>query len=272
MAESTYQITDNEFQLLSKLVYDISGVVLNDSKKVLLTGRLAKRLKALGLVNYTQYIKFIRDKAHDDELQFMIDLLTTNETYFFREPQHFDFLKQTVIPAIRPGHAFQVWSAAASIGAEAYTIAMVLADKLGVDGNWEILGTDISYSVLEHARHAHYRMAEAEKIPPEYLKKYCLRGVREQEGTFLIDKRLRSHVHFDQMNLNVEHLQKPGEFDVIFLRNVMIYFDVPTKKRVVENLIPCLKSGGYLIIGHSETLNGVTNALPLLQPTIYRRP
>lgn len=271
MADSAYEITDTEFQYLSKLLYDIAGIVLNDSKKALLTGRLAKRLKALGLGTYTQYLKYLKDGAHEEELQFMVDLLTTNETYFFREPQHFDYLKQVIIPAIKHGQTFRVWSAAASIGAEAYTIAMVLADRLGEAGAWEILGTDISNSVLEQARRGHYRMAEAAKIPPEYLKKYCLKGVREQEGTFIVDKKLRQHVHFEQMNLNVENLRKPGEFDVIFLRNVLIYFDIPTKKRVVENLIPCLKMGGYLIIGHSETLNGVTNALPQVQPTVYRR-
>lgn len=267
----SYEITDTEFQLLSKQIYDISGILLNDSKKVLLTGRLAKRLKALGLDTYTQYIKYIRDPANAAEIDFMVDLLTTNETYFFREPQHFEYLRDAILPGIKPGHAFQVWSAAASIGAEAYTIAMVLADKLGVDGNWEILGTDISSTVLEQARRGHYRMNEASKIPPNYLSKYCRKGVRSQEGTFLIDSKLREHVRFEQMNLNVEKLRKPGDFDVIFLRNMLIYFDVPTKRRVVENLVPSLKSDGLMIIGHSETLNGVTTLLTQVKPTVYRR-
>jgi chemotaxis protein methyltransferase CheR len=201
----------------------------------------------------------------------MVDLLTTNETYFFREPQHFDFLKQEILPAAKPGQTFRVWSAAASIGAEAYTIAMVLADKFGVDGAWEILGTDISNSVLEQARRGHYRLAETEKIPKEYLKKYCLKGKGAQEGTFLIDKRLRQHVSFEQMNLNTEGGKKVGDFDVIFLRNVLIYFDIPTKQRVVGNLIPCMKKGGYLIVGHSESLNGITSALVQVKPTVYRR-
>jgi chemotaxis protein methyltransferase CheR len=268
----SYEINDNEFQLLSKLIYDISGILLNDSKKVLLTGRLSKRLNALGLETYTQYIKHIRNPQNEAELQSMVDLLTTNETYFFREPQHFDFLRDAILPGIKPGHVFQVWSAAASIGAEAYTIAMVLADKLGVDGNWEILGTDISNTVLQQARRGHYRMSEASKIPKQYLNKYCLKGVREHEGTFLIDKKLRQHVRFEQMNLNVDKLQKPGDFDVIFLRNMLIYFDVPTKTRVVENLVPCLKSGGYFIVGHAETLNGITKLLAQFKPTVYRRP
>jgi chemotaxis protein methyltransferase CheR len=200
----------------------------------------------------------------------MVDLLTTNETYFFREPQHFEFLKQIAPNSANPS-IYRVWSAAASIGAEAYTIAMVLSDKLGVDGRWEILGTDISDSVLETARRGHYRLAEADKIPTPFLKKYCLKGTGDQAGTFLIDKRLRQHVNFEQLNLNVEGMKKMGEFDVIFLRNVLIYFDIPTKQRVVANLIRSLKTGGYLIVGHSESLNGITNALVQVKPTVYQR-
>jgi len=266
-----YEINDTEFKRLSSLLYDITGITLNDSKKVLLTGRLSKRLTALGLGTYTQYFKYVTDPAHTRELDFMVDLLTTNETYFFREPQHFDFLKQIVPPAVKDGSVFRVWSAAASIGAEAYTIAMILADKLGAGGAWEILGTDISNSVLEQARRGHYRISEAEKIPSEYLKKYCLKGKGAQEGTFLIDKKLRQHVNFANLNLNVEGMKKVGDFDVIFLRNVLIYFDVPTKQRVIANLVPCLKNGGYLIVGHSESLNGITNALVQEKPTVYRR-
>lgn len=267
-----YQINDAEFKRLSNLLYDIAGITLTDAKKVLLTGRLSKRLTALGLENYTQYFKYVTDHAHADELQYMVDLLTTNETYFFREPQHFEFLKQIVPTLHKPGQTFRVWSAAASTGAEAYTIAMILADKLGVEGAWEILGTDISNSVLEQARRGHYRIAETEKIPVEYLKKYCLKGKGPQEGTFLIDRKLRRHVSFEQLNLNAEGMKKMGDFDIIFLRNVLIYFDIPTKQRVVKNLIPSLKRGGYLIVGHSESLNGITDELPQLKPTIYRRP
>jgi chemotaxis protein methyltransferase CheR len=267
----SYPINDIEFKQFSSLIYDLAGITLTDEKKVLLTGRLSKRLSALGLNNYTQYFKYVTDGTHDEELQFMVDLLTTNETYFFREPQHFDLLKQIVPPTLKQGQVFRVWSAAASNGAEAYTIAMILADKLGINGAWEVLGTDISNSVLEQAQRGHYRMAEAEKIPREYLKRYCLKGKDAQAGTFLIDKRLRQHVSFEQLNLNAQEMRSVGNFDVIFLRNVLIYFDIPTKQHVVSNLIPCLKNGGYLIVGHAETLHGITDALALVQPTVYRR-
>jgi chemotaxis protein methyltransferase CheR len=267
----SYEINDAEFKRFSSLLYDIAGIVLTDAKKVLLTGRLTKRLVALGLDNYTQYFKYVTGGAHSDELQFMVDLLTTNETYFFREPQHFDYLKQIVPSSLKQGQVYRVWSAAASNGAEAYTIAMILADKLGVNGAWEILGTDINNTILEQARRGHYRMAETEKIPRDYLKKYCLKGKGAQEGTFLIDRELRQHVHFEQLNLNVEGMKKIGEFDVIFLRNVLIYFDIPTKQRVVANVIPNLRSGGYFIVGHAESLNGITDVLKLVEPTVYRR-
>jgi len=267
----SYEINDIEFKKFSELIYDIAGITLTDAKKTLLTGRLAKRLKALDLATYTQYFKYVSDPAHADELNNMVDLLTTNETYFFREPQHFDFLKQIVPKSIKQGQTFRVWSAAASIGAEAYTIAMILADILGENGPWEILGTDISSSVLEHARSGHYRIAESEKIPTQYLKKYCLKGKSDQAGTFLISQKLRQHVSFEQMNLNVDKLRHVGEFDVIFLRNVLIYFDIPTKQRVIANLVPALKNGGYLIVGHSESLTGINSALTQMKPTIYRR-
>jgi chemotaxis protein methyltransferase CheR len=265
----SHEISDSEFKRLRTLLYDISGISLSDAKKVLLTGRLSKRLNALGLENYTQYIKYVTDAAHEDELRFMVDLLTTNETYFFRESQHFEFLK-SIIPA-DGGGVYKVWSAASSIGAEAYTIAMLLADKLGCDGAWQILGTDISHSVLEQARRGQYRLAEADKIPAQYLKKYCLKGKGPQEGTFLIDKKVRAYVSFEHLNLNVDGMKKMGEFDVIFLRNVLIYFDIQTKQRVVANLIRSLKVGGYFIVGHAESLNGITNALAAVKPTVYRR-
>lgn len=267
----SFEISDGEFKRFSTLIYDIAGITLTDAKKVLLTGRLSKRLAALGLGNYTQYFKHVTDAAHADELQHMVDLLTTNETYFFREPQHFEFLKRVVPQTLKQGHIYRVWSAASSNGAEAYTIAMILADQLGIDGAWEVLGTDISNKVLELARSGHYRMAGVDKIPNEYLKRYCLKGKGSQEGTFLIDKRLREHVSFEQLNLNTEGIKGRGEFDVIFLRNVLIYFDTQTKQRVVSNLVPYLRKDGYFIVGHSESLSGIDTALVQVQPTVYKR-
>jgi len=267
----SFQITDAEFKKLTRLLYDIAGITLSDAKKMLLTGRLSKRLTALGLATYSQYFNYVSDRVHADELQFMVDLLTTNETYFFREPKHFEFLKQISSAAHKNAGTYRVWSAAASIGAEAYTIAMILADQLGENGAWEVLGTDINNSVLSQARRGQYRIGEAEKIPPQYLKKYCLKGKGDQQDTLLIDKKIRNHVRFEQLNLNRDGMKKLGDYDVIFLRNVLIYFDIPTKQRVIANLLPSLKNDGYFIVGHSESLNGICTALVQEKPTIYRK-
>ncbi len=268
---NAYQVTDHEFRSFSQLIHGIAGITLTDAKKALVTGRLTKRLNALGMDTFTQYFKYVTSAQHQDELQYMVDLLTTNETYFFREPQHFKFLRETILPLARNGQTFRVWSAAASNGAEAYSIAMLLADVLKGNVAWEIFGSDISQTMLERARHGLYRMDDAAKIPTDYLKKYCLKGVRDQEGSFLVDSSLRRRVRFENLNLIDENMRKPGEFDVIFLRNVLIYFDMPNKKRVIENLVPCMKKGGHLIIGHAETLSGVTDALRQVRPTIYTR-
>ncbi len=201
----------------------------------------------------------------------MVDLLTTNETYFFREPKHFDYLAQEILPhKAKPGVPFNIWSAACSSGEEPYTLAMVLAEHLG-NRPWQVVGSDISTVVLAKAQAGHYPLERTEGIPPQYLKKYCLKGVRSQEGTLLVAKELRERVRFLQVNLT-----KPapdlGPFDVIFLRNVMIYFDMETKRKVVENLITRLKPGGTFIVGHSESLNGITDRLKCLRPTIYEKP
>lgn len=264
-------LSDAEFSQFQKLIYKIAGISLSDAKKVLLAGRLSKRVRHYQMSSFAEYYRMVSGPQAGGELQVMVDLLTTNETYFFREGKHFDFLRQRILAGRPAGRQFDVWSAACSTGEEVYTIAMVLADELGIDGPWSIMGSDISTQVLRMASGGHYPMERTRGMPPEYLKKYCLKGVREQEGTFLIDPRLRNHVRFSQVNLN-EKLPDVGSFDVIFLRNVMIYFDQETKRKVVAQLSQRLKPGGYFIIGHSETLNGINETLRAVQPTIYVKP
>jgi chemotaxis protein methyltransferase CheR len=209
---------------------------------------------------------------HPEELQTMVDLLTTNETYFFREPKHFEFLRDEILGKRGAAGNFRVWSAASSSGEEVYTLAMVLADRLG-QGPWEVVGSDISTQVLDKAATSHYSLARTEGIPPAFMKKYCLKGVRSHAGTFLIAPELRKRTRFYQINLTQPVDPAIGDFEVIFLRNVMIYFDPETKARVVNNLLPRLRRGGYLFIGHSETLNGLaTGPLESVRPTIYRKP
>lgn len=264
------QLKDTEFRQFKRWLHQTVGIHLSDAKKALVAGRLSKRLKHHNLDSYGEYFQLITSDDATAELQAAIDLLTTNETYFFREPKHFAFLRDRILRQIAPGQTFRVWSAASSSGEEPYSIAMTIADVL-TTMPWEVLASDISTHVLTIARAGHYPIARAQHIAQPQLAKYCLKGTGRQEGTFLIDQRLRSKINFAKINLN-ETLPSVGDFDVIFLRNVMIYFDQDTKQKVVARLLPKLKSGGYFIVGHSESLNGVSNALELISPSIYRKP
>lgn len=264
-------ITDTEFSDFQRLIYDIAGISMADSKKVLLVGRLSKRLRALGLSSFGEYYQYVTSGVMPDERQMMVDLLTTNETYFFREETHFDFLRNTILAQHAKGKPLDIWSAASSTGEEIYTIAMVLADVLGVHGQWNILGSDISTQVLSVAQRGQYWLDRTRGLSEEYMKKYCLKGVRSQEGTFLVASELRRHTRFLQLNLNTT-LPEIGKFQVIFLRNVMIYFDNNTKRQVIARLVQKLQPGGYLIIGHSESLNGINDKLRIVKPTIYQLP
>lgn len=263
-------LNDQEFGQFQKLIYQLAGINLSPAKKALVSGRLAKRLVQHQLDSYADYFKLLTSDNNVNELQVAVDLLTTNETYFFREPKHFDFLRNKVLSAHKPGSNFRIWSAACSSGEEPYSIAMVLADHFG-DGPWEVVATDISTRVLDKARSGHYLMDRVDGISREHLSRYCLKGVGAQENTLLVDKKLRSRVSFMQVNLN-QSLPNMGVFDLIFLRNVMIYFDQETKRQIVQRMLPLLKPGGHFLIGHSESLNGVINSLHPLAPSIYRKP
>lgn len=270
MNEAPLPITDQEFALFQRLIYKLAGISLSDAKRTLLVGRLGRRLAHHGLATYTQYHRLLMSGEQPDELQKMVDLLTTNETYFFREPQHFEFLREVLRRERRAPGAFRIWSGASSSGEEAYSMAMVLAEEYA-DRPWQVFGSDISLTVLAKAQAGVYSQERISGIPPACLRKYCLKGVRAQEGKLLIDAGLRQKVSFAQVNLTLP-ITGVGDFDVIFLRNVMIYFDAPTKRKVIDNMLPHLKRGGYFIVGHSESLNGITDRLQTVRPTIYRNP
>ncbi len=265
----TVNITNAEYAQFQQLIYKIAGISMSDSKKTLLVGRLGRRLRHHGLSSYSDYYKLVTSITGKQEQQQMVDLLTTNETYFFREPRHFEFLTQTIVLKHPAGQPFNVWSGASSTGEEIYTLCMVLADKLGAKGNWSILGSDLSTQVLDIARKGEYVLDRTRGLPPTYLGKYCQMGSGDKAGNFTISADLRQHTKFMQINLN-QPLPEIGKFHVIFLRNVMIYFDSPTKRQLVSKLISKLHPGGYLIIGHSESLNGLTEQLKVVQPTIYQ--
>ncbi|MCQ8103976.1 protein-glutamate O-methyltransferase CheR [Methylomonas sp. SURF-2] len=263
-------LKEHEFRWIKDYLYRHAGIVLNDSKHALVTGRLEKRLRYHGIRSYSEYFRILDKAGFERETSMAIDLLTTNETYFFREPKHFDFLTSQVFPHHTPGQTFRIWSAASSSGEEAYTLAMLLAE-FGKTTQWEIIGTDISTRILEKAQRGLYPLSAAEKIPTTLLKKYCLKGSGEYDGFFLIDPSIRARVRFKYANL-IEKLPELGGFDVIFLRNVMIYFDIPTKQKLVERIRSYLRPGGYFIISHSESLNGISNQFKMLAPSIYQKP
>ena len=262
-------ITDAEFAQFQRLIYQIAGISLADSKKVLLVGRLGKRLKARNLGTFSEYYKLVSSGSDPAERQTMVDLLTTNETYFFREEAHFEFMRKVILPQRALGQSFDIWSAASSTGEEIYTLSMVMADELGVNAQWTILGSDISTHVLGIAQRGQYWLDRTRGLSQEYLRKYCLKGVREQEGSFIISQELRRHTRFMQVNLNTT-IPNIGKFHLIFIRNVMIYFDNDTKRKVIARLVEKLHPGGYLIVGHSESLNGINDTVKAVKPTIYR--
>jgi len=263
------EISEHEFSQFQRFIYEAAGISLSSAKKALVCARLARRVEHYELSNYGAYFRLLASGEAPGEVQTAVDSLTTNETYFFREPKHFDWLRRVATTERDGAQPFRVWSAASSTGEEAYSIAMVLSDCLGRAG-WEVVGSDISARVLERARTGHYPMQRASHIPPGYLKRFCMRGVGEQHGTLLIRRDLRQRVRFCQVNLNAS-LPQLGRFDVIFLRNVMIYFDDATKRRVVARLIATLKESGSFLVGHSESIHGMNEALVPVAPAIYRQ-
>ena len=262
-------ITQEEFNRFRDFIYYHAGITMAPHKQEMVAGRLLKRLRHYRLKTYTDYFGLIEDSNNTQERQIMVDLLTTNETYFYREPAHFEFLRKHILPVTRTS-PFRVWSAASSSGEEAYTLAMVIADVLAMN-EWEVIGSDISETVLEKARTGLYPLERAQTLPAEMLVKYCLKGVRSQDGYLLIDPGIKQRVQFRAINL-MQPLPWMNLFDVVFLRNVLIYFDSPTKQNVVRRVIDMIKPGGYLFTSHVESLHGVTDALQMLKPSVFMKP
>ena len=262
-------ISREEFGRFKAWISERAGINLSDHKHALVMGRLSCRLRHHRFATYGDYFELLQRREGAGEIQIAVDLLTTNETHFFREARHFELLQQRVIAPHTGPRPLRVWSAACSSGEEPYSIAMTLAAGLG-DKPWEVVASDISTRVLDRARTGHYAMARAKTIPREHLQSYCLRGTGAQEGTFLVQERLRNRIEFLQVNLN-ETLPSLGEFDAIFLRNVMIYFNVETKREVVSRIVRHLRPNGLLFIGHSESLNGVSDEVKSEVVSVYRK-
>lgn len=259
------KLTEKEFEKFRNLIHKVTGIHMRKEKSTLIESRLAKRLRHFGIKTYSEYYDRLQNDAF--ELQIFIDTITTNETSFFREPHHFEFLK-TVLS--KRTSSLRIWSAACSIGAEAYSAAMVCDEVLGPKKiGWDILCSDINVDVIEQAKKGLYPNKFIPQISDRYLKQHCLKGFGTQEGNFLIEDHLKEHLSFKRLNLMEAVGKEVGEFDVIFLRNMLIYFNNPERKYIVENVVSRLKKGGYLLIGHSETLFNITNCVKQVKPTIY---
>lgn len=266
------ELSDQDFKKFQKKIYELSGIHMTDIKKALIAGRLLKRLRHYGLDNYGDYYRIVENPANKEEERIMVNLLTTNVTHFFRESQHLDYLQQTLLPEYLNSSSretYRVWSAASSSGEEAYSIAMILAETLGSNASWEIMGSDINETMIQDANAAVYQMEKSKSIPPALFKKYCVPFNKKEEEFFSIHDSLKRKVKFQKVNL-IEKLPYLGSFNLIFVRNVLIYFDIPTKEKIVKSVSTTLKKGGYLLVGHSESLESLQHGLKMVKPTVYR--
>ena len=264
--------SDREFKRISDIMYEAAGLSYNDSKKSLIQSRLAPRIQKLGVESFAAYIAILEDESEAAEFQMAVDLLTTNETYFFREPKHYDLLQQE-LPQLADKSAISVWSAASSFGDEAYSTAMLLSDLQTsgrVGANWSILATDISHRVLLSAKEAVYPEDRLRAVSPERLRRYCLRGDGASEGQVQMQDKIRDRVQFGQLNL-CKPFSGLGPFDVIFLRNVLIYFDPPTKVDVVDRVLTALKPGGLFFLGTAEGRVPCKTPLQTVIPGAFRK-
>jgi chemotaxis protein methyltransferase CheR len=261
------RITTKEFRLFQSLVHRETGIFLSDQKRELLVGRLMPRLRTLGFASFGAYHDHVL--THGDELVRMIDAICTNETHFFREPRQFEYLESTVMPAWRAAgkRSVRVWSAGCSTGEEPYSIAMTLSAGMP-DCAIEILATDLSTKVLERAASGLFPIERAAEIPSNYRKAFMLRGSGQHESKMAARPELSALIRFGRLNLNHERYPFVGRFDLVFCRNVLIYFDAPSKRRVIDRLLDRLEPNGYLFLGHSESL-GNCERVRSVGPTVY---
>ena len=268
----TAKMSKSNFIKLSQFIYDNYGIKMNDGKQVMLEGRLQKRLKHNNIATYDEYCDFLfSEKGMQTELIHMIDVVTTNKTDFFREPHHFEFLKNFLVNY--SPNFLKVWSAGCSSGEEPYTLTMVLTEYKQQNPRFDfsILATDISSRILQKASDAIYPEKVVEVIPLALKQKYLLKSKDREAQTVRVVKSLRQKITFHRLNFMDTHYPFPNDFDVVFCRNVLIYFDKQTQEDVINKLCSKLKDNGFLFLGHSESIAGLNVPLKQLQPTIYQK-
>jgi chemotaxis protein methyltransferase CheR len=274
-------MSDRDFERMCVLILGRSGIRITAGKKILLEGRIARRMKIIEIADYGDYCDYLFSaKGMANELIPMIDSISTNKTEFFREPWHFEFLRNTALPFLKKlygagiSRKLLVWSSACSSGEEPFTLAMVLEDVRSEDSRFqfEILATDISTKVLAHAQAATYNVDRVDPIPNEARRKYLLKSRDMRASLVKIVPELRNKVVFKRFNLMNENYLPPGSVDIIFCRNVIIYFDRETQQKVIRRLCQCLVPGGYLFMGHSETLTNMCREVQPVGTSVYQKP
>ncbi len=269
-----------DFRRLAKFIHDYSGIKMPATKQTMVEGRLRKRVGTVGAANFDEYCRFLFDQGGlDTEAIHLIDLVTTNKTEFFREPDHFKFLTEVAVPRLliarRAGShtLIKVWSTASSVGAEPYTLAMVLDDLSDRNEAFRlsIVATDISTRVLQTAASAIFPEAMIAPVPMDLRKRYLLRGTNTSKGLVRVVPELRRLVQFGRLNLMDASYPVDRDMDIIFCRNMLIYFDKPTQQAVLTRLCDHLRHGGYLFLGHSESLAGFGLPLNPIAPTVFCR-
>lgn len=275
-AAQTQQMSERDFKRLSSFIERELGIKMPATKQVMLESRLARRIRIHGLNNYEEYVDFVfSDEGARTELIHMIDAVTTNKTDFFREADHFDYLLNTLLPARSspPGEPFKIWSAGCSTGEEPYTMAMVLEEhrRANPSFTYSVHATDISTKVLSTAVNGVYEEEKVSVVPMDYKKRYLLRSKDPAKRVVRVRPELRSRIRFERLNLMDEAFHLPHVFDVIFCRNVIIYFDRQTQESLIGKFYHQLKEGGHLFLGHSETMTGMHVPFRSVAPTVYRK-
>lgn len=273
MTEEQASLNSRTFQRFRALVYRESGIRLDDHKRVMVASRLQRRLSELGLTSFEEYYALVVGGPNDAELKVMLDCIATNQTEFFREPRHFAFLRDRVLPELSEHKAVRIWSAACSSGEEPYSIAMTVADTRGavVARQCRILASDISTRMLAAASAGLYPSARVRPLNPSLVRRHFLRGTDTQADLVKVKPHLADMIVFKRINLMEDRYPIKGLVDVIFCRNVMIYFDRTTQDRVLARLGQCLKPGGYLFLGHAESMPEITREFQYVAPTIYQK-
>ena len=270
-ATAPVTLTEQQFSKIRTLVYQTSGIDLKHGKEELVKARLGKELRKQNITSFDRYVEQVINDKTGESLINLINALSTNFTHFFREQKHFDYLARTIAPRWQGRQRIDVWCAAAATGEEPYSLAITLLEALGAKTGLHILASDISTRALAAADAGIYPEARLDEIQVPLKTKYFLRGMWKSEPAYRVKPEVRQLMEFRRINL-IEPFSHPRQFQAIFCRNVMIYFDKPTQEKVVQRLSEWLEPGGYLFVGHAESLNGARHSLEFVIPAVYRKP